>query len=161
DYRIHTYPKPIIVWGNGIVMGGGLGLMVGADFRIVTESARIAMPEIGIGLFPDVAGSWFLNRMPGRIGLFLGMTGAALNGADALFLDLADRFITHDRRRATLSALASADWSASESDHSAISRVLRAMEQESIAAKPASQVREHFDTINALCDTDTLGELIA
>src|SRR5690606_39398192 len=64
DYSIHRYSKPILCWGHGIVMGGGLGLMAGASHRIVTEASRIAMPEISIGLFPDVGGSWFLNRMP-------------------------------------------------------------------------------------------------
>ena len=76
DHRIHTYSKPLLVWGGGIVMGGGLGLMAGASHRVVTETTRIAMPEISIGLFPDVGGSWLLPRMPGRSGLFLGLTGA-------------------------------------------------------------------------------------
>ena len=75
DYRIHTFPKPVMVWGNGIVMGGGMGLMMGASHRVVTDTSRAAMPEITIGLFPDVGGSWLLNRMPGKAGLFLGLTG--------------------------------------------------------------------------------------
>src|SRR3546814_17941623 len=69
DYRIHTYPKPVLCWGSGIVMGGGVGLMMGASHRVVSATTRIAMPEISIGLFPDVGGSWLLNRMPGRTGL--------------------------------------------------------------------------------------------
>ncbi len=79
DYLIHTFDKPVLVWGNGIVMGGGLGLMAGASHRIVTASSRIAMPEMAIGLYPDVGGSWFLNRMPEGCGLFLGLTGASIN----------------------------------------------------------------------------------
>jgi enoyl-CoA hydratase/carnithine racemase len=161
DYTIHTYPKPIIVWGNGIVMGGGLGLMVGAGFRIVTETARIAMPEIGIGLFPDVAGSWFLNRMPGRTGLFLGLTGVPLNAADALFLGLADRFITHDQKETTLAALTDADWKSVASDAGTINRVLRECERKVVAQMPASQVREHLDQIQALTDADTIEDLTA
>ena len=69
DYRIHRYRKPLIVWGGGIVMGGGLGLMAGASHRVATPATRIAMPEITIGLYPDVAGSWFLQRMPAKLGL--------------------------------------------------------------------------------------------
>ena len=65
DYRIHTYPKPVLCWGHGIVMGGGVGLMSGASHRVVTPESRVAMPEITIGLFPDVGGSWLLGRMPG------------------------------------------------------------------------------------------------
>ncbi|MDE1712113.1 enoyl-CoA hydratase/isomerase family protein (plasmid) [Chromobacterium amazonense] len=90
DYRIHRYPKPLIVWGGGIVMGGGLGLMAGASHRVATPATRIAMPEITIGLYPDVGGSWFLQRMPAHLGLFLALTGAPLNAHDALIANLAD-----------------------------------------------------------------------
>ncbi|ANY16052.1 enoyl-CoA hydratase/isomerase family protein [Bordetella pseudohinzii] len=90
DFRIHTYPKPILCWGHGIVMGGGVGLMMGASHRVVSESSRLAMPEISIGLFPDVGGTWLLNRMPGRIGLFLALTGANLNASDAIYAGMAD-----------------------------------------------------------------------
>ncbi|MDN5849582.1 MAG: enoyl-CoA hydratase/isomerase family protein, partial [Nitrococcus sp.] len=72
DYQIHTYPKPVLCWGHGIVIGGGLGLMAGASHRVVTETSHIAMPEITIGLYPDIGATWFLNRMPGRVGSFLG-----------------------------------------------------------------------------------------
>jgi enoyl-CoA hydratase/carnithine racemase len=78
DYCLHTFPKPIIVWGNGIIMGGGLGLFMGSHIRLVTETARIAMPEITIGLFPDVGGSFFLNKLKEGVGLFLGLTAANL-----------------------------------------------------------------------------------
>ncbi len=110
DYRIHTYPKPLLVWGNGIVMGGGLGLFAGAAQRVVTESTRIAMPEVAIGLFPDVGASYFLPRMPGRIGLFLALTGAALNAQDALFAGLADYCIAHNQREQVLAELAQMRW---------------------------------------------------
>ena len=80
DYRIHTYPKPFICWAHGYVMGGGMGLMQGAGIRIVTPSSRLAMPEIGIGLYPDVGASWFLARLPGRLGLFLGLIGLKTAG---------------------------------------------------------------------------------
>lgn len=158
DYTIHTYPKPIIVWGNGIVMGGGLGLMVGAAFRVATEHSHIAMPEIGIGLFPDVGGGWFLNRMPGRSGLFLGLTGAALNGADAVYLGLADRFIQHERKEDTFAALLEADWSLP--GEAVINRILRDQESRSCAAKPRSNVREHYDIIQVLTDANSLPELV-
>ena len=98
DYLIHTYPKPLLCWGHGIVMGGGMGLMAGASHRVVTERTRMAMPEIGIGLFPDVGGSWFLHRLPVRTGLFLALTGAPLNAADALFAGLADFCLPHASR---------------------------------------------------------------
>ncbi|MBB3142041.1 enoyl-CoA hydratase/isomerase family protein [Halomonas organivorans] len=110
DHRIHTYPKPLMVWGDGIVMGGGLGLMAGGFQRLVTETTRIAMPEITIGLYPDIGASWFLNRMPPGIGAYLGLTGAQLNARDALDLGLADRFVPRERRDDLLGALAEADF---------------------------------------------------
>ena len=79
DFNLHTYPKPLLCWGHGYVLGGGMGLLQGASTRIVTPSSRLAMPEISIGLYPDVGASWFLSRLPGKLGLFLGLTGAHMN----------------------------------------------------------------------------------
>lgn len=89
DYLIHTFAKPIVCWGKGIIMGGGIGLFAGASHRVVTETTRLAMPEITIGLFPDVGGSYFLNKVPDNLGLFLGLTGVQVNGADAIRLNMA------------------------------------------------------------------------
>lgn len=160
DQLIHTYPKPVIAWGNGIVMGGGLGLMAGADFRIATENSHLAMPEVGIGLFPDVGAGWFLNRMSGRTGLFLGLTGAAMNAADAVFLGLADRCISHGERDAVLAALTEADWRSAGSDKAAINHTLREFEHKSSAQMPESVVRKNFDVIQQLTDADNKVELI-
>jgi len=110
DYLIHSYSKPVLVWGNGIVMGGGLGLMNGGSHRIVTETSRIAMPEISIGLYPDVGGSHFLNAMPAGSGLFLGLTGASINATDALFSQLADYFIPQESKDTLFTKLLSASW---------------------------------------------------
>jgi enoyl-CoA hydratase/carnithine racemase len=110
DYLIHTYSKPILAWGNGIVMGGGLGLMSGASHRIVTETSRLAMPEISIGLYPDVGGSYFLNKMPTGCGLFLGLTGASINATDALYVNLADHYIPTTAYQALLDKLIAANW---------------------------------------------------
>ena len=159
DYRIHTFPKPVIVWGNGVVMGGGLGLMVGGSHRVVTENSRLAMPEVSIGLYPDVGAGWFLNRMPGRTGLFLGLTGVHMNAADALFVDLADRFIRHDRRDDVMAMLLNTDLSSAP--HAGVSRVLRQFEAESSDARPKSPVREHFDRIQQVTDGDSLSEVVA
>ena len=97
DHQIHTYPKPLFVWGHGIVMGGGLGLMAGGRYRIVTEKTRLAMPEVTIGLYPDVGASYFLNRINERmkkpLGLFLGLTGARLGAADCMVVGMADIFM--------------------------------------------------------------------
>lgn len=147
DYRIHTYAKPLIVWGNGIVMGGGLGLMAGAGQRVVTETTRIAMPEITIGLYPDVGASWFLNHMPPGVGVYLGLTGAQLNARDALDLGLADRLIAHACRGAVLEALVEADFRA---PHAAVRRVLGRFETRDQA--PQGQVMARLDVIQSLVD---------
>ena len=90
DHRIHTYPKPVTADIDGIVMGGGMGLAQGAKRRVVGSRTRMAMPETAIGLFPDVGGSYFLSRTPGRIGNYLGLAGPTLGAADALYCGLAD-----------------------------------------------------------------------
>lgn len=128
DHLLHTFDKPVLVWGDGIVMGGGLGLMAGASHRVVTERSRIAMPEVTIGLYPDVGGSYFLNRMPGHLGRFLGMTAYNMNGADAHFVGLGNHYLNSDDKQPLLDALACVDW---ESDvgvnHSKLNALLDAM----------------------------------
>ncbi len=110
DHFIHHYPKPVVAWMHGIVMGGGVGLACGASHRVVTETTKFAMPEIAIGLFPDVGGSWFLQRMPARIGRYLALTGARLGPADTIALGMADLPIPHARKQAVLDAIAAARW---------------------------------------------------
>lgn len=90
NHLIHTYPKPCIAFMDGICMGGGMGISQGASLRIVTERSRLAMPETGIGLFPDVGGGYFLSRCPGRMGEYLALTGQVIGAADALAVGLAD-----------------------------------------------------------------------
>jgi enoyl-CoA hydratase/carnithine racemase len=102
DLRIHEYPKPITADIDGIVMGGGMGISQGARTRIVGERTRMAMPETAIGLFPDVGGSYFLSRVPGKIGVYLALVGPSIDAADALYCGLAD---THTSRRAGASEL--------------------------------------------------------
>ncbi len=93
DYRIHTYPKTIVAVMDGIVMGGGMGISQGARVRIVGDRTKMAMPETGIGLFPDVGGSYFLSRAPGKLGLYLGLVGPTLRAADAIYCALADVYV--------------------------------------------------------------------
>ncbi len=157
DHLIHSYPKPVLCWGQGIVMGGGIGLMAGASHRVVTPASRLAMPEVGIGLYPDVGGSWFLRRMPGRVGLFLALTGAPLNAADALFCGLADFHLPADSRDPVLEAIAAARWSDDAAENrAALSRLLAGQ----VAGEPApSRVRTHFDTINTLMAGEDLHDI--
>ncbi len=162
DYQIHNYSKPLVCWGNGIVMGGGLGLMAGANYRVVTETSRIAMPEVSIGLYPDVGGTFFLNRMPGRVGLFLGLTAASLNAADARYVGLGDRFIRHAMKAEMLERLMAHDWEPGlEGMHHGVNSVLRTLEQASLEVLPASQVLAHFEQISSLTDHYRLEDIVA
>ncbi|GAB2189287.1 enoyl-CoA hydratase/isomerase family protein [Sessilibacter sp. MAH1] len=158
DYTIHTYPKPIIVWGHGVVMGGGLGLLAGASHRVVTEKTRLAMPEITIGLFPDVGASWFLNRMPGRIGLFLALTGVPINAADTLYVGLADHFLNHEQWEEFVEALVVADWYSQNNFVEVISKILIKLSNTSSNC-PKSLLKEHFDQIQELTSGVNLAEI--
>jgi len=96
NHLIHFYPKPYVALMDGVVMGGGMGISQGGPdhgLRIVTERTKMAMPEVNIGMFPDVGGSHFLSHAPGRLGWYLGLTGATIDAADALYVGLADVFV--------------------------------------------------------------------
>lgn len=161
DYLIHTYKKPMIAWGHGVVMGGGMGLLSGASHRVVTAETRLGMPEVTIGLYPDVGGSWFLNRTPGRTGLFLALTGASINAADTLFLGMADRYLKHEQYGDVIAALSQTQWSADSSrHHGQVSHLLRDLETQAGDA-PVSVVREHYDVIQQLTDGDNVEDVYA
>ncbi|WPN49795.1 MULTISPECIES: enoyl-CoA hydratase/isomerase family protein [unclassified Pseudomonas] len=97
DLAIHHYRKPVVALMDGFVLGGGMGLVQGADLRVVTEKSRLAMPEVGIGYFPDVGGSYFLPRIPGELGIYLGVSGVQIRAADALYCGLADWYLESDK----------------------------------------------------------------
>ncbi len=100
NHLIHFYPKPYVALMEGVVMGGGMGIAQGGPecrIRIVTEKTKMAMPEVNIGLFPDVGGSYFLSRAPGQLGQYLGLTGLTIGAADALYVDLADLFVPQEQ----------------------------------------------------------------
>ncbi|MBV0934392.1 enoyl-CoA hydratase/isomerase family protein [Marinobacterium weihaiense] len=160
DYALHTYPKPVICWASGIVMGGGMGLMNGCSHRVVTETTHLAMPEVTIGLYPDVGGSWFLNRMQCGTGLFLGLTGNPINAADALHLGLADRALTTDMRDGMLERLRDEEWG--EDAGGVVSRVLRELEEECRAtfADMPAPIRAHEDLIREVTDHDSVEEMV-
>lgn len=94
--QIGRYSKPYVALMNGIVMGGGVGVGAHANTRVVTETSKIAMPEVGIGFIPDVGGSYLLSRAPGLLGLHAGLTGAPFDGADAIAMGFADHYLADD-----------------------------------------------------------------
>ncbi|MGV3457412.1 enoyl-CoA hydratase/isomerase family protein [Sphingomonas sp.] len=97
NHALFTCAKPIVAFMDGITMGGGVGLSQPARYRVATENTKFAMPETGIGLFPDVGGGWYLSRLPGRIGQYLAVTGHRLDGAECVALGLATHYLAADR----------------------------------------------------------------
>ncbi|MBF4206743.1 enoyl-CoA hydratase/isomerase family protein [Pseudomonas donghuensis] len=150
DYHLHTYPKPLICWGHGHVLGGGMGLLQGANVRVVTPSSRLAMPEISIGLYPDVGGSWFLSRLPGKLGLFLGLTGAPINATDALDLGLADRLLGESQQEELLDDLLQLNWQ--EQTALQLNSLLKAQQHGAQAERPEPQWLPRRQQIDALLD---------
>lgn len=156
DYFIHRYPKPLLVWGTGVVMGGGMGLFAGAGFRVVTETSRLAMPEIGIGLYPDVGGSYFLPRLPGRLGLFLGLTGCHFGASDARWLGLASHVAAADSWPQLVSRLQACQWSQSVGASTQLDDVLSGLAPSSL---PTGPLQQHAEAIAALMAHDDLQTL--
>ncbi len=97
NHQMFAYPKPIVTFMDGITMGGGVGIALPAKYRVATENTRLAMPETGIGLFPDVGGGWYLSRLSGRLGQFLALTGARLDGAECLWAGIATHYLPADK----------------------------------------------------------------
>lgn len=157
EYRlnaeIHYYPKPYISLLDGIVMGGGCGVSIPGSHRVATERVTFAMPETGIGLFPDVGGSFFLSRCPGRIGIYLALTGARLKAADCIYAGVADCYVPSERLEALEAALAGATIE----DHADATRII-----DDFAAEPdPSQLEAWQADIDRLFGGRTVEEVVA
>lgn len=162
DYALHTFPKPLVVWGHGIVMGGGMGLMNGASHRIVTERSLLAMPEVTIGLYPDVGATHFLNQMPAGCGLFLGLTGAHMNATDALYLNLADHFIASEHYPQVLTQLQSIKWGDTAAlNQQKVTDVLSQLAKADAVLRPAGQVEKHQLHLQKLTQGNDIAAIVA
>lgn len=139
NHLIMTYPKPVVAFMDGITMGGGVGISGPATYRVATPNTRFAMPETGIGLFPDVGGGWYLSRLKGRLGPYLALTGARLDGAECLWAGLA----THYLDSASL-ARAKARIAADPHGIAAILRDLAAIPPEPAIAEQAEPIATLF-----------------
>jgi len=155
NWRIHHFPKPYIALIDGITMGGGVGLSRHGSHRVATERTIVAMPETGIGLFPDVGGSWFLNRCPGHVGLYLALTGIHLKEADALHAEFATHHVASERLEALVDDLAGADWSG---DPSAVADEILGRHHNDPAAAPLA---EHAALIDACFGRDGVEAVLA
>lgn len=149
NHLLFTYPKPVIAFMDGITMGGGVGISQPARLRVATENTRFAMPETGIGLFPDVGGGWYLSRLKGRLGAFLALTGARLDGAECLEAGLATHYVAADQLNA-----AKAEIAARAHDATAI------LDRLSTPA-PAARIAGNLALIDRLFASDVLEEILA
>lgn len=153
EYRLNhllfNYDKPTVALMDGITMGGGVGISLPCDYRVATENTRLAMPETGIGLFPDVGGGWYLSRLPGRVGQYMVLTGARLDGAECHYLGMA----THYVEQAGLEELVERIMKAPE-------RVQGALGAASTSAPPA-RIEEVLPQIAKLFASDRLEEALA
>ena len=153
EYRLNhllfTYPKPTVAIMDGITMGGGVGISLPCEFRIATENTRLAMPETGIGLFPDVGGGWYLSRLPGRVGQFMALTGARLDASECVYLGLATNYV----EQASLEEL-------HERILKAPSRLKGSLG--SVSAKPPdARIEQNMGQITRLFASDELEEVVA
>ncbi len=162
DYLIHHYPKPIISYSHGVCMGGGVGMTVGCSHRVLAESSKLAMPEINIGLFPDVGGGFFLNRMPGGAGRVMALTGLTINEADAIFAGLSDYFVPLEAKDLMLSKLKSLAWVANcktAQNHALVTNTLLGMHRKYKLGLPTANLMQYFDAIRFIALQPTVVEL--
>ncbi|MFV0644645.1 MAG: enoyl-CoA hydratase/isomerase family protein [Sphingomonadaceae bacterium] len=148
NHQLFTYARPVVAFMDGITMGGGVGISQPASFRVATENTRLAMPETGIGLFPDVGGGWYLSRLSGRLGQFLALTGARLDGAECLWSGLATHYLP------------------SESLAEAKTRIAKGEDIEPVLSSlgvqpPAARIAENAENISRHFASDTLEDILA
>jgi len=146
DHFIHVYPKPVIAWLDGIVMGGGMGLAQGAALRVATPAVKMAMPETRIGLIPDVAGGYFLSRLPGSVGEYLGIVGQTFNAHDALHWRLVDGIVPASAQAALLASWV-AQPVASGAEAVARAKACCLSEPDAVAALPPRTLSMHETAI--------------
>ena len=148
NHQIFAYAKPVVAFMDGITMGGGVGISQPARFRVATENTRFAMPETGIGLFPDVGGGWYLSRLDGRVGQFLALTGARLKGEECLWAGLATHYLPSETLEEAKRRIVAGHE---------IAGVLSAL----AATPPEPQIAENEAAIRKHFAFDTLEEILA
>ncbi len=159
NHALATYPKPVVALIDGVVMGGGMGIAEPARRRIITDQIRMAMPEVNIGLFPDVGGSYFLARCPGRLGEYLAVTGVTIQVADALYAGMADRVVSRQGLAALTGALMAESF---DSSTRFLAQLETLCDQQAVAINAAaSELALHRDAIDRHFAHETVAEILA
>jgi enoyl-CoA hydratase len=156
NHLIFNYPKPVVAIMDGITMGGGVGLAIHAPFRVATERTTFAMPETGIGLFPDVGGGWFLPRLEGQIGIWLALSGTRLKAADAMRAGVATHFIPHELLGAVKAQITGA--ASTHDPRAALRSGLAALEEE--AGRPRELTQDVLEQIHTCFAFETLETIV-
>ncbi|CAH0497548.1 enoyl-CoA hydratase/isomerase family protein [Novosphingobium sp. CECT 9465] len=149
NHLLMTYGKPVVAFMDGITMGGGVGLSGPSTFRVATEATRFAMPETGIGLFPDVGGGWFLSRLKGRMGQYLALTGARLDGAECVWAGLATHYLPAENLPQAKARIAA--------DPDAVAAILRELS----AVPPEAKIAAHAEDIERLFASNRYEDILA
>lgn len=153
NYQVANFPKPYIAFMDGITMGGGVGVSAHGTVRVVTERTRLAMPEVSIGLFPDIGSSWLLARAPGELGTYLALTGATIGAADAIFAGLADDSVSHSSLADLQAKLTTLSTNTTMTD-------IQLLVGQYTHQMPANLV-SHMDEINHYFRFDTVEDILA
>lgn len=156
DLTIHHYRKPVLALMDGFVLGGGMGLVQGADLRVVTEKSRLAMPEVAIGYFPDVGGSYFLPRIPGELGIYLGVSGVQIRAADALYCGLADWYLDSSKLGLLDEKLDQMEWQ--DTPLKSLQNLLAKHAVQTLPDAPLEALRPAIDHFFALPDVPSMIE---
>ncbi|HMM90896.1 enoyl-CoA hydratase/isomerase family protein [Bradyrhizobium sp.] len=152
--RIKKFPKPYVAFMDGIVMGGGVGLSAHASHRVVTDKTKLAMPEVGLGFFPDVGGTWLLSHSPGEIGTYFGLTGQTMNGPDAVHAKFADAVVSSAKLPDLRDALTKVTPGATSAD---VRKLIEGFSTgETVGPVAAQQVK-----IDALFSYDRMEDIVA
>jgi enoyl-CoA hydratase/carnithine racemase len=154
DEYLHGYTKPVLALLDGFVLGGGMGLAQAASLRLITERTRMGMPEVGIGFFPDVGGSYFLPRLPGELGTYLGLTGCQVRAADALYANLADYYLPSARLAELDASIDHLIWTDAPAED--LQDLLADMATERIAGAELKACRQAIDEYFALPDVPAI-----
>jgi enoyl-CoA hydratase len=151
--RIASLAKPYVAFMDGIVMGGGVGLSAHGSHRIVTDKTKMGMPEVGVGFFPDVGGTWLLSRAPGELGTYYGLTGTTMTGADAVYARLADVVVNSDKWPALREALTRAPTKADAAD-------VRAIMDRFAMPDVSAPIAAHQKMVDAFFGHDSIEEIV-
>jgi enoyl-CoA hydratase len=149
NHLLFEYPKPVVAFMDGITMGGGVGISQPAKFRVATENTRFAMPETGIGLFPDVGGGWYLPRLEGRVGQYLALTGARLDGSECTALGLATHYVSAEHLEDAKARIAQKP-----------DRIAGILGELSVTP-PHAEILEHLDRINRDFASDKFEDILS